>query len=850
MFDRDRSILFLAGFGLCCAAPTVAQVAEIPASNPAYTERVPTLFFENQGQMDREVKWASARGGVATFHRSDSFAIRFSQPVELPAGESAFRGAALEYTFLGASPETAIRGEDPRSARFNFLIGTNPENWRVGLPSFATIRYESLYEGIDVTFREMSNVLEYDLILAPGADLESVRIHCAGADSLRIDEDGSLVAATSWGDITQRAPRSWQTGKDGVTRSIDSHFVLLDSNTYGFRAEKGDSAAATVIDPGITYSTYLGGARGDHGCGAAVDEKCGVFVTGDTLSVDYPTTIGSFDVSANGNVDVFVTRLNSNLSELVYSTFVGGKGGDYGHGVAVPGYSGHSPFLHGAGVAHVSGGTLSTDFPVSPNAIDPTANGKSDAFMFGLSSDGSELLYSTYVGGSGDDGAIGGQSIALDPAGGIYITGYTGSADFPTTALALDTSHNGMADMFVCRFTPDGTALVYSSLSGGSGMDVGVVIDVDSSGIAYVGSTSTSINYPTTPGAYSTGIVGSSNGVVTKLNADGSTALYSSFTGGADDSVRGISARNGECYVAGYCLSSNFPTTPGAAQPLASTNGDGFVLRLSASGGTAIYATLLGGSMSDGINDVDTDENGQAYVSGWTDSSDFPVTAAVAYDPNYSGYRDTFCTRLSADGKSFDYSTYLGGSGYDVTYAIEAHDVATLYVVGGTSSTDFPTTPGAFDSTFNGVMDVFVTLLPCAPTTCTSLASTTTYGVGEPNSAGLVAALTSSNLPTVPSPGLNFSLTQATPNAAVFFLVGGQPANTTFDSGTVLVTPTWIFAFGPTDGLGTLTLDLPIVDNPNFCGDQIYLQAAVFDPNLLTTYQIALSNGLLVTFGN
>lgn len=849
MFDRDRSSLFLSAMALCCAAPAGAQVAQLPAATDSNTARVPTLFFENHGQMDRAVKWASARGGIATFHRTDSFAIRFSQAVELAAGESAFRGAALEYTFVGAAPEATIRGEDPRSARFNFLVGADPENWKVGIPSYATIRYEELYEGIDVTFRDMSNILEYDLILAPGANLECVRIHCAGADSLRIDADGSLVASTRWGDITQRAPRSWQTGKDGSKHSIDSRFVLLDENTYGFRAEKGDSAAPTVIDPGITYSTYLGGARGEHSCGVAVDEKCGIYVTGDTLSVDYPTTIGSFDVTANGNVDVFVTRLNPNFSELVYSTFVGGAGSDYGHGVAVSG-GGHSPFLHGAGVAHVSGGTLSSNFPVSPNALDSTANGMSDAYMFGLSSDGSQLLYSTYIGGSGDDGAIGGQSIALDPAGGIYVTGYTGSADFPTTASAQDSSHNGQADTFVCRFTPDGTAMVYSTLCGGAGMDVGVVIDVDAAGLAYVGSTSTSINFPTTAGAYSTGLLGPSKGAVTKLSTDGSVLLFSSYTGGDDDAVRGISVENGEVYVAGYCLSNNFPTSPGAAQTVAGSNGDGFVLKLNASGTAAIYATLLGGSMSDGINDVDTDENGQAYVSGWTDSLDFPVTAAIALDPSYNGYRDSFCARLSANGQVFDYSTYLGGSGYDVTYAIEAHDVATLYVVGGTSSSDFPTTAGVFDSTYNGDMDVFVTLLPCAPTTCTGLAATTTYGIGEPNAAGSVAVLSSSNLPIVPSPGLNFSLTQATPNAAVFILVGTQPASTLFDSGTVLVTPSWIFSFGPTDGLGTLTLNLPISDNPNFCGDQIYLQAAVIDPNLLTTYQIALSNGLQLTFGN
>lgn len=849
MFDHDRSLLFLAGLSLCCANTAIARMVDDPSSIGAHTARVPTLFFENRGQMDESVKWASAKGGIATFYRSDSFAVRFSHAVELAANETAFRGAALEFTFVGASPVAEIRGNDPRSARFNFLVGADPAGWRVGLPSYASIRYESVYDGIDVTFRDTANVLEYDLILEPGADLGLVRIRCAGAESLRIDSDGSLVAATLWGDITQRAPRSWRIGGDGVRQNIDSQFVLFDGNTFGFRAEIGDPEFATVIDPGITYSTFLGGTRGEHGCGAAVDDKCGVFVTGDTLSIDYPTTFGSFDVTSNGGVDVFVTRLNPNFSDLIYSTFIGGTGADYGHGVAVPSGGGHFPGLHGAGVAHVSGGTTSTDFPVSPNAFDGTANGNSDAFIFALSSDGSQLLYSTYVGGSGDDGVIGGQAIALDSSGGIYITGYTGSADFPTTALAADNTHNGMADIFVCRFTPDGTSMVYSSLCGGSGIDTGVVIDVDDSGFAYVGSSSSSVDFPTTIGAYSTGVVGLSNGVVTKMSTNGSVVLYSSYTGGTSDFVRGISVENGECYVAGYCLSSGFPTTPGAAQPLANSNGDAFVLKLGVNGTTAVYATLLGGSMTDGITDLDTDGSGRAYVSGWTDSFDFPVTSGIAYDNSYNGYRDSFCTRLTVDGASFDYSTYLGGSGYDVSYAVEVHDEAALYVVGGTLSGDFPITPNVFDSTHNGAMDVFVTLLPAAPSACSDLASTAIYGSGEPNSVGLVATLSAANPPIVPSPGFAITLTQATPSSVTFLLIGTEPANASFDSGTVLVTPKWIFTFGPTDALGNLDISWPIVDNPNFCGDQIYLQAAVFDPNLISSYQIALSNGLLVTFG-
>jgi Beta-propeller repeat len=846
---RHAASLSFAGLGIF----VVGSASNLASANSEtvvpQTSRIPTLFFENHGQFDPLVEWASAKAGVATFYRSTSFAIRFNQALVNSAGESQFRGAALEYVFENASTEATIRGEDPRAGRIHFMVGDDPSEWKRHLETYGTIRYTGLYEGVEVTFREMSDVLEYDIVLAPGASLENLRIRCNGAESLSVDSNGSLIATTLWGNVVQKNPRSWQIGTDGVTRSIDSCFVLHDRNTYGFHAGSTDSTATTVIDPGITYSTFLGGVGGEHGCGVAVDDLCGVYVTGDTMSLDYPTTFGSFDVSKNANSDVFVTRMNANFTELIYSTFVGGSNADFGHGVAVS-TGGHTSIVNGSGVAHVTGGTRSANFPVTPNAVDTSANGGSDAFLFALSANGAQMLYSTFIGGSADDGALGGQSIALDPAGGIYVTGYTHSSNFPISIAAADVSHNGLADMFACHFTPDATSLVYSSFCGGSATDVGVVIDVDALGVAYIGSTSDSADFPTTVGAYSSSALVGSHGVVTMLSADGATVVYSSFTGGTHDAVRGISVHNGECFVAGYTLANTFQTTPGAAQPGPGANGDGFVLKLDSTGTSAIFATLLGGSASDGINDLDTDALGHAYVSGWTDSTDFPVTPGLAYDSTHNGMRDTFCTRLAADGSQFDYSTYLGGAGDDASYAIDVHDIATLYVVGGTTSADFPTTAGVFDESYNGAGDVFVTLLPSAPTTCSALAFTSNYGVGEISSVGMVATLNATSLPTVPSSGLKFSISNVARNAPVFLLVGSAPTSVIFDSGTLLVAPKWIFPIGSTSALGALTMSIPVADNPNFCNDEIYLQAAVMDNHVASQYQVVLTNGVLVRFGS
>jgi len=847
---RHQPALFLIGLSsLALAAQREDASGAVAPQQVLTTQKLPLLFFENQGQLDSRVEYAGARGGLASFFTADGFTVRLDERAPAVDGEAAARGATLKYTFLGSNPDADLRGEEPNKALFNFYKGVDPMAWRAAVPSFGSVRYADLYAGIDLVVRDAQGVLEYDLVLAPGASLDQVRIRCEGADSLSIGPDGDLLAATRFGTLAQRFPRTWQLDASGERQAVDSSFVLFEDGVYGFAAPDRDPSRGAVIDPGLTYSSYLGGTNSEHGCGVEVDELCGLYVTGDTLSLDFPTKPGNFDVTHNGDFDVFVSRIDPTGGHLIYSTYIGGSNGDFGHGITV-GHGGAGPGHTGeAGVAYISGGTKSADYPTTGGAFDQSANGQGDAFITTLNPTGTALVFSSLIGGLSEEGSLGGQALDIDSTGNVYLVGFSGSGNFPTTGGANDTTFNGVVDVFASKFLPDGTALVYSTFVGGSTTDIANAVDVDELGNAYVVGFAESNDYPTTPGAFATTPNGVSNGIVTKLDPTGSTLVYSTFTGGSSEVVRGIGVENQEAFVGGYTLSSIFPATAGAFDTTPGGNGDGFVMRLNTTGTSALYASYLGGIEVDVINDVDTDELGHAYFGGWTESLDFPTTAE-AFDSSFNGGRDSFCSRASIDGSQLDYSSYLGGSSNDVGFALNVHDVGAFYIVGSTFSSDFPTTAGAVDTTYNGLEDVFVVLMPAGPTTCTDGAAAVAYGAGEVDSAGNTPTLSAPNAPAVPSLGFSINLTNAQPNVSVTLLIGLAPTSAPFDGGTLLVNPVAFMNAGVTDAGGNLTLSTPIAANPNFCGDMLFVQAALNDRGSASAYQITLTNALQLTFGN
>jgi hypothetical protein len=628
----------------------------------------------------------------------------------------------VRMRLVGGNAKARLVGLDELPGRSNYFIGNDPKKWRTNVPSYARVKYEGVYPGVDVVYYGKQRQLEYDFVVAPGADPNQIKLSFAGADGMRVDADsGDLVLKMGEDEVRFQKPAVSQPAVAAVydrsrrslpgqapsaaTAELDGAFVLASNNEVGFRVAGYEPKRALVIDPVLSYSTYLGGSVYDAGTSIAVDAAGNAYVTGYTGSTtDFPITPNALQPSfGGGKWDAFVAKLNPAGSKLVYSTYLGGSGGDAGAGIAVD----------AAGKAYVTGYTGSTtDFPITPNALQPSfGGGKWDAFVAKLSPDGSALVYSTYLGGSDQDV---GQDIAADAGGNAYVTGYTESTNFPLAYPWQATNYaapNGTG--FVAELDPDG-GLVYSTYLGGSlgrsRLDVGYGIAVDSGGNAYVTGMTSSIGFPTTTGAYQTSYGGGirGNAFVAKLNWSGSalSLVYSTYLGGqhlggsAIDVGYGIAVNSaGNAYVTGFTMSTNFPIykayqATNKATLASAGNPTAFVASLNSTGSKLVYSTYLGGSTADEGLGIAVDAAGNAYVTGETWSTDFPTANPFQGTNNATPItQDTtaFVASLNSTGSKLVYSTYLGGSGSEYGDGIAVDRAGNAYVTGGTYSTDFPT---------------------------------------------------------------------------------------------------------------------------------------------------------------
>jgi hypothetical protein len=618
-------------------------------------------------------------------------------------------------TFPGANPHPRLEPFDRLDTVVSYFIGNDPDQWHPDVPVWGGVRYKDLYPGIDLELTCENDRLVQRLVAQPGANLNAVRLCVDGADALALDGD-RLRLTTALGDLTLPLLRAVAADSSPLPRAgkgpgpalSNAEGVRANEITAPFVAENSavvgglSSAIGATGASDLLYATFLGGNSYDHGYAIAVDGSGKAYVTGRTPSSDFPTTPGAFDTIFNGD-DAFVVKLNATGSSLEYATFLGGSDTDDGYGIAVD----------GSGNAYVKGGTTSFDFPTTPGAFDTTYNSSVDVFVVKLNATGSALAYATFLGGSDYDFGFG---IAMDGSGAVYVTGETWSSDFPTTPGAFDTTYNGSHDAFVVKLNAAGSGLTYATFLGGSDYDFGFGIAMDGSGAVYVTGGTRSSDFPTTPGAFDTSYSGGGDAFVVKLNATGSSLEYATFLGGrGSDNGYGITVDgSGAAYVTGYTSSSDFPTTPGAFDTSYSGGGDAFVMKLNATGSALTYATFLGGSYVNIGSGIAVDGSGAAYVMGWTESSAFPTTPG-AFDTTYNGSRDAFVVKLNATGSALAYATFLGGSGAecpwvaDCAFAVDGNGVA--YVTGGTRSSDFPTTLGAFDTTYNGSDDAFVAKL-------------------------------------------------------------------------------------------------------------------------------------------
>ncbi len=639
--------------------------------------------------------------------------------------------AVVQLSFLGANPTPHVVGLDPLGGTVNYLLGAARRGWHTRVPTYGRVAYQDLYPGIDLAFHGRQGALEYDWLLAPHASAGRIRLAVGGAGRLQIDAGGDLLLRTAAGTLRQARPVAYQ--QSGATRRpVAARYVLRAGHAVGLAVGAYDHSRPLVIDPVLSYATYLGGSNTDQGASIAVDGSGYVYVAGNTLSTNFPTltpqqaTFGG----GTGSGDAFISKLTPDGSALVYSTYLGGSGDEDAWSIAVD----------GAGAVVIAGYTASTNFPVV-NAAQPTyGGGPYDGFVSKLSADGSALIYSTYLGGSGDDE---GRSMALDGSGNAYVTGLTSSTNFPTTANAAQRTFSGTFDAFVTALTPAG-ALVYSTYLGGGGDDDGYAIAVDGAGAAYVTGETTSTNFPVSTNAAqrsyhghcSSGIC-SYNAFVTKINPGGASIAYSTYLGGSvEDTAQGIAVDgNGNAWVAGGTGSSDFPVSANAAQPTFKGGFyDAFVTEVTPDGSALPYSTYLGGSDDDAAYGIALDGAGHVYVAGYTASTDFPVLNAA--QPTYGGAYDAFVTELSAAGGGTIYATYLGGSGDDEAFALAVGPDGRVAVTGLTSSTNFPVT-GAVQSAYNsGTYDAFVAGYDAVPGGATCPDGWSCDDVGGPPLAG------------------------------------------------------------------------------------------------------------------
>lgn len=727
----------------------------------------PVGFEPNEGRSNPAVKFVSHGPGYAIFLMKAGADLAFAQTcheysfsTSLDAKaqkrlEASKRGrmilrhfqrcqsSSLQMSFAGASHNARLEATDEVSAKSNYFLGADRRKWRAGIPNYARVRYIGLYPGVDLVFYGNHGDLEFDYIISPGADPNQISLKFASGERLRVAPNGDLQVGRLANYVVLHRPSIYQK-EDGRQCAVSGRFALLRDNRVTFRVRSYNRHEPLVIDPTLTYSTFLNGSAGaSDGDGIAVDSSGDAYIAGTTFSSTFPTLNGyQSTAGAPANGIVFLAEFNPTGTQLLYSTYLGGTGGDYATGIAID----------SSGNAYLTGYTYSTDFPVLngfQTQNNNTVGGNAFVARIDTTKTGSaSLIYSTYLGGGGNsfnpipwygDSGLG---IAADSSGHAYVTGATVSdasvAAFPTTSSAYQTSltsANGVAFLTAVDTTQSGSSsLLYSTYLGGNAAgnfgDSGTDVATDGAGNAYLVGWTTSNPFgpfPTTSSAYQLALRGtSSNGFLTEIATTKSGAaslVYSTYFGGSGGGTTGDTAgavaldATHKIYVTGQATSTNFPTTVGAFQTTNSTNGMAFVAKFDATqtgSASLLYSTLLGGTssaMGDIGEGIAIDTSGDAFVVGQTSSATFPVTAnAYQSALNSSTGWNAFLSELNSSASSLVYSTYLGGSSDlgGIATGVALDSLSDAYIVGYTDASDFPTTTGAYQTALNGTPGAFV----------------------------------------------------------------------------------------------------------------------------------------------
>ena len=683
---------------LCLTLPAVAQ---------SYGD-LPLSFEPNLGQSSAQVQFLSHGKGYGFFLSGDSATLRL--------GSNATRN--IQLTLANGKPPSQVSGEKLLPGTVNYFEGSDPSRWLHNVPSYARVRMTSVYPGIDLVYYGNHRQLEYDVVVHPGASAAQFALVETGADALQLDDDGGLTMQAGAATLHWHAPVAYQQ-VNGRNKPIAAKYQVAGS-TIRFAVGDYDRTRDLVIDPVLVYSTYLGGSGGDVGDvgnAIAVDDSGNAYVAGLAASTDFPTAGNAMQPASQGHDDAYVAKLNPQGTGFVYSTYLGGGGQDVAYALAV----------NSAGEAFVAGQTGSglhgtAPFPTTAGAYQRSHNPailNYSVFVAKLTADGSDLVYSTLVSGANDAFATG---IAIDGSDNAYVITNTASG-FPVTTGAMQRTagtdkcpFQQFADgqsQVVSKVSADGSSLVYSTYVG-HGCDYGAAIAVNSAGEAYITGHTQDSAYPVTAGAAQVAFGGVIDGFVTRLNATGSGLIYSTFLGGSlIDISNGIALDSaGYAYVAGGTDGGNFPTTPGAFQPIGSNDGTrkGFITKIAPLGRGLVYSTFIKGAGNVTFNAIDVTRGQYATVTGYTDGKQYPATSTAVQNTCYASssgcLTQAVVTRLNAAGSALLYSSYFGASDATNTYfpgnignAIAVDNAGDFYVTGRTSN-GLRTTSGAVEPSY------------------------------------------------------------------------------------------------------------------------------------------------------
>ncbi len=657
---------------------------------------MPLAFEVNSGQTDPRVKAFSRGSGYGLFLTGDESVLVLTPE----AGKT----VVLRTRLLGANTAARVVPTDPLPGTVNNFIGNDRSKWQTDIATYAKMKYEGVYPGIDLVYYGNQEQLEYDFIVGPGADPEAIRFAVTGA-KVRIDSHGNLVLRTSLGEVRHHKPVVYQD-IGGVRREVAGRFVRRSAHEVAFAVAPYDRGHNLVIDPSLDFSTYLGGEKGDKAMCVAVDQVGNTIYGGTTSSTKFPTNgqnPGPYPNFLGGTTDAFLSVIfyQGHGSILYISSYFGGTGNDSMTGIALL-QQGIVPIVYAVGT------TTSPDMPtVSP--LQAHLAGGADAFVAKLQFP-NVVAYASYLGGSGNDTAAG---ITLDNLGNVIVVGTTVSNNFPTKN-PIQATNSGNGDAFVTKFNSTFTGVVYSTYLGGSGVDSATGVANGPTNTTYIVGLTTSPAIPATSSLDSAAKVpAGSKAFIASLAYDGQTRpIATQIFGGNSVTVAtcvDVDQTSGNIWLAGYTASTNFPTL----NPIQAANGgqyDAFLMELAPSGGR-IFATYWGGKGVEEALALALDPSGNPFMAGLTNSTNFPTANAIqgTNAGAYDGFVTQFLLPVAGSTPTVGYSTYLGGAGSDVISGIAVGSKGNATVAGYTTSKNFPVTAGVIQTTLKGAANTFAT---------------------------------------------------------------------------------------------------------------------------------------------